>query len=82
MKPTTWNPGISAKQEGKRKMTGSYSKSTPPREAVKESLLLYVGSTELHEAFQVKVQYIGSAFSGNLYQCFTTLSIKKILPYI
>lgn len=61
MKP--WNPGISAKQEGKRKMTGSYGKSTPPREAVKETLLLYIGFTELHEAIQVKVQCTGSTFN-------------------
>lgn len=46
MKPTMWNAGISAKHEGKGKMTGSYSKSTPPREAAKESLLRCVGSTE------------------------------------
>lgn len=59
MKRTTWNAGISAKHEGKRKITGSYSKSTPPREAAKESLVLCVSSTE-PTGLSVKIQSIGN----------------------
>lgn len=40
-------------------MTGSYSKSLPPRKAATESHLLYAGSTEL----QMKAQCTGSTFS-------------------
>lgn len=46
-------------------MTGSYSKPTPPREAVKEILLPYTGSAELREAIQVKVEGTSSIFSVN-----------------
>lgn len=46
----TWNPEISAKQE--------------PLRGSQWSFLLYVGSTELLKALQVKVQCVGNTFSA------------------
>lgn len=59
MKPATWNPDTSAKQERKKK-SESYSKSPPPTQTVKERHLPHISSTSFREAIQVQVQRTSS----------------------